>query len=275
MSSFNLKNITQKITTIAITLTIGSQIAFASSEGIVLDKAPDRSKDLAGLQRGAKTFVNYCMGCHSAVNMRYSTLKNIGLSEEEISKYLIFSGGKVADTMTIAMDAKDAKTWFGATPPDLSVIARAKASEAGSGSDYLYTYLRKYYKDEQTESTWNNIAYPNVAMPHPLWELQGEYVKEEQYTKIGDADWKCESHADVEKHPHLCIEKTVLKQIKPGKLTPAEYDSLIADLVGFLDYMAEPHRHERQKWGMWVLLFLGIFTLAAWRLNVAYWKDIK
>src|SRR3954466_6872204 len=147
-------------------------LAFANEGGYPLDKAPERTS-LSSLQNGAKLFVNYCLNCHSASAMRYNRLKDIGLTDEQIKNNLLFTSEKVGDLMKVSMPAQDAKTWFGAVPPDLSVIARAKASEAGTGADWLYTYLRTFYKDDTRPTGWNNLVLPNVAMPHAMWELQG------------------------------------------------------------------------------------------------------
>jgi ubiquinol-cytochrome c reductase cytochrome c1 subunit len=238
-------------------------LVLAGGGGHPLDKAPDLTNDLAALQRGAKLFVNYCLNCHAAESMRYNRLANIGLTDEQIKQNLLFASEKVGDTMTIAMDPQDAKKWFGATPPDLSVIARSRASGAGSGADYLYTYLRTYYKDPSKATGWNNLAFPNVGMPHVLWELQGERT-----AKFEDV-----------KDPHdesKVVHKFVgFEQVKPGTMDAAEYDRAIAELTSFLVYMGEPARHDRIRLGVIVLLFFGVFTIFAWRLNAAYWKDVK
>ena len=238
-------------------------LAMASEGGYPLDKAPDRSNNMAALQHGAKLFVNYCLNCHAASSMRYNRLKDLGLSEDQIKNNLLFTGDKVGDMMTTAMKPKDAKAWFGVVPPDLSVIARAKASSAGSGGDYLYTYLRTFYKDDSRPTGWNNLVVPNVAMPHVLWELQGT-----RNLKMVD-----------EKDPHE--EGTMLhkvggfEQLTPGKLTALEYDTAIADLVGYMDWMAEPAQSTRKRLGVWVLLFMTGFVLLAWRLNASFWKEVK
>src|SRR5450830_1836364 len=148
-------------------------LAFANEGGVALDKAPDRSNNMAALQHGAKLFVNYCPNCHNASSMRYNRLRDLGLTEEQIKSNLLFTGDKVGEMMATAMKPADAKAWFGVVPPDLSVISRAKASGAGSGGDYLYTYLRTFYKDDTRPTGWNNLVVANVAMPHVLWELQG------------------------------------------------------------------------------------------------------
>ena len=139
----------------------------ANTSEFPLDAAPKRVNSQAALQNGAKLFVNYCLNCHGAVSMRYNRLRDIGLTDEQIKQNLLFTGEKVGDMMTVAIAPKDAKAWFGATPPDLSVIARAK------GADYLYTYLRTFYKDDTKATGWNNMAFPSVGMPHVMWELQG------------------------------------------------------------------------------------------------------
>ena len=158
-------------------LVLGSS-AQAAEGGLAWDKFPaEKLTDNAALQHGAKLFVNYCLNCHSAAYLRYNRLGDIGLSEEQIKSNLVFGSGKVGDTMKVALDARQAKEWFGATPPDLSVIARSRsAAGQGSGADYLYTYLRTYYRDDTKATGWNNLAFPGVSMPHVLWELQGQKV---------------------------------------------------------------------------------------------------
>ena len=236
----------------------------ASSEGPAWDKFPkERITNVAALQHGAKLFVNYCLNCHSAAYMRYNRLVDIGLTEGQIKQNLLFAGDKVGELMTVSMAAKDAKEWFGAQPPDLTVIARSRAGGNGSGADYLYTYMRGFYRDESTPTGWNNLVFPAVGMPHVLWELQGE--QRAVYA--------------VEKDPHDST-KTVrmfkgFEQSKPGTLSKGDYDIAMADLVAYLQWMGEPAQNQRVRMGVWVLLFLSIFTLIAWRLNAAYWKDIK
>jgi ubiquinol-cytochrome c reductase cytochrome c1 subunit len=238
--------------------------AAAAGGGIALDKFPtDKVTDTAALQNGAKLFVNYCLNCHAASYMRYNRLRDIGLTEDQIKKNLMFAGDKVGDTMKVALDAKQAKGWFGATPPDLTVVARSRAGAGGSGADYLYTYLRTYYRDETTVTGWNNLAFPSVGMPHVLWELQGQRA-----AKFVEA-----------KDPHDA-KKTVhrfdgFEQISPGQLTPGQYDEAVGDLVAYLQWMGEPAQGERVRIGVWVLIFLALFTVIAWRLNAAYWKDVK
>ena len=231
---------------ILIALLSAPLLAFASAE-LHLDKAPDHSRDFAALQHGAKIFVNYCLNCHSASYMRYNRLTDLGLSEAQIKENLLFASDKVGDTMTIAMKRADAKQWFGAPPPDLTVIARARASEFGSGSDWLYTYLRGFYRDDERPTGWNNTVFPNVGMPHVLWELQGDQVM--------GADHK-------------------LALAKPGKLSPQEYDAMVGNLVGYLAYMGEPMSEFRKSLGVIVLIVLAVIFVFAFALKREFWKDI-
>ena len=246
----------------SLALVSGAQ---ASSEGPAWDKFPkERITDMAALQNGAKLFVNYCLNCHAAAFMRYNRMRDIGLTEEQIKKNLMFATGKVGDLMKVAVDPREAKEWFGAAPPDLTVIARSRADGAkGSGADYLYTYLRSYYRDETKATGWNNLVFPSVAMPHVLWQLQGQQ----------------RAVFEEEKDPHdPAVTHHVFKGFEPitaGTLSATEYNGAVADLVAFLQWMGEPAQGERVRLGVWVLLFLLGFTIITWRLNAAFWKDVK
>ena len=228
-----------------------------------LDKAPDRSHDMAALQNGAKLFVNYCLNCHNASSMRYNRLRDLGLTEDQIRNNLLFTGEKVGELMTTSMAAKDAKAWFGVVPPDLSVITRAKSGPAGSGGDYLYTYLRTFYKDDARPTGFNNLVVPNVAMPHVLWQIQG----------VQGAKWV------DEKDPHdpsKSVHKFAgFEQLTPGTMSKMEFDTAVADLVGYMEWMAEPAQQTRKRLGVVVLLFLSCFAFLAWRLNASFWKEVK
>jgi ubiquinol-cytochrome c reductase cytochrome c1 subunit len=239
--------------------------AQANSEGPAWDKFPTkRLTDVSSLQNGAKLFVNYCLNCHSAAFMRYNRLRDIGLTEQQIKDNLVFTGGKVGDLMKSALDPKDAKEWFGGVPPDLTQITRSRADGAkGSGADYVYTYLRSYYRDETKATGWNNSAFPNVGMPHVLWQLQGQ--QRPVYEELKDPH-------DEKKVVHV---QKGFESVAAGTMTPRQYDDSVADLVAFLQWMAEPEQNNRVRLGVWVLLFLGVFTVIAWRLNAAFWKDIK
>jgi ubiquinol-cytochrome c reductase cytochrome c1 subunit len=221
-------------------------LAFAAGAALHLDKAPDRANDLPALQRGAQVFVNYCLNCHSASYMRYNRLTDLGLSETQIKDNLLFASDKTGELMRVAMKRDDARLWFGAPPPDLTVIARARASEFGSGADWLYTYLRTFYRDDTRPTGWNNVVFANVGMPHVLWELQGEQVMEDHHLKLA----------------------------KPGKLSAQEYDSMVADLVGYLKYMGEPVGEYRKNLGVIVLIALTVLFVFAYALKREFWKDI-
>ncbi|OGA10955.1 MAG: cytochrome C [Betaproteobacteria bacterium RIFCSPLOWO2_02_64_14] len=247
-----------KLVSMLAVLLFAPLVALAAGDGVKLDRAPINEHDVISLQRGARHFVNYCLNCHGAGYMRYNRLKDIGLTEQQILDNLIFTGVKVGDLMKTAMDPKDAKEWFGTAPPDLTVTARSRASHAGSGADWLYTYLRGFYRDPSRPSGWNNVVYTNVAMPHVLWELQGEQVlKTETAAAPG--------------HP---VEVQKLELVRQGTLTPPEYDRLVADLVNYLDYMAEPARADRKLIGIYVLAFLAFMWVLAYLLKKEYWKDV-
>ena len=222
-------------------------VAFAAGEELHLDKAPDRSGNQAALQNGAKLFVNYCLNCHSASYMRYNRLRDLGLSEDDIRTNLLFTANKTGDLMKTAMQSADAKVWFGVAPPDLTVIARARGSESGSGADWLYTYLRSFYRDDARPTGWNNTVFANVGMPHVLWELQGQQTLGEDHK---------------------------LTLTKSGTLKPEEYDAQVGDLVGYLQYMSEPVAEQRKHLGIYVLLGLAVLFAFAYALKREFWKDI-
>lgn len=228
--------------------------ALAAGGGYRLDTAPINPNDLVSLQSGARTFVNYCMNCHGAQYMRYNRLTDIGLTEAQIRDNFIFTGDKVGDTMKVAMTAKDGKAWFGAPPPDLSVIGRSR------GADWLYTYLRTFYRDPKTATGWNNAVFPQVAMPHALWTLQGERAMEVVTEK------------DKSGHETVSYKWT---QVSEGSLNQVQYDVLVRDLVNFLAYVGEPAAGKRKSIGIVVLFVLGVLFIFAYALKKAYWKDVK
>jgi ubiquinol-cytochrome c reductase cytochrome c1 subunit len=241
---------------VAFGLVAGAQAA----EEANWDKAPNRTNDLPALQNGAKLFVNYCLNCHSAAFMRFNRLTDLGINEQQIKDNLLFVQDKVGAEMKSPIDPKEAKEWFGAAPPDLSLIARSRSGHGGSGPDYLYTYLRSFYRDASRPTGWNNLVFPNVAMPHALWELQGE--REPVFEK-------------VEEHGHEVEAFRGWKQVTPGTMSAVQYDQAVADLVGYLQWMAEPAQNSRVRIGAWVMLFLAVFLVIVWRLNAAFWKDVK
>ncbi len=278
---------------VALPLALGLSAAQASGSGYPLDRFPtEKLTNQAALQNGAKLFVNYCLNCHSASSMRFNRLLDIGLSEEQIRKNLLFTTDKVGEPMTVAMTPADGKEWFGAQPPDLSVIARARASGDGSGADWLYTYLRTYYRDSTRPTGWNNAVFPSVGMPHVLWELQGsrgatvedvKAIKDEAGKTVGfektvvtfDVDGnRAEAKEKVEGHPHEGSTIT-LTRAEGGALAQAAFDEEVADLVAYITFMSDPSAQPRTRMGVWVLLFLAFFTVLAWWMNKEYWKDVK
>lgn len=272
-------------------LTLTCTVAVAAGGTYPIEKAPNRMNDMEALQNGAKLFVNYCMGCHSANSMRYNKLTAIGLTDEQIKRNLLFTGEKVGDLMTIAMRPADAKQWFGVTPPDLSVIARAKSINLGpSGTDYVYTFLRSYYRDTARPTGWNNALFPNVGMPNVLWQLQGPRSMErvtvtDSLNDQGNQQWT-RTTFNSDSAGFFSVKNELVKDHTGGPtehvvFTPEDkeraekYDSQVADIANFLNWMAEPNQFERKRLGVWVLLFLGLFFVVAWRLNAAYWKNVR
>ena len=232
---------------LAFGLMLGAQPA-AQAEGTGLMSAHASVRDPASLQRGAHLFFDYCAGCHSLKYLRYSRMADdLGLTEKQVMQNLNFTGAKFQEPAVSSMPAADAKKWFGKDPPDLSLEVSAK------GADWVYTYLNTFYLDPASPIGWNNTTLKNAAMPFPLWELQGEQT----------AVMKPGTH-DVEK----------LQLTTPGSLTPAEYQQATRDLVNFLTYASEPAAMQRHHYGVWVILFLALFTLLAYFLKKEYWKDV-
>ncbi|WP_148717190.1 cytochrome c1 [Chitinolyticbacter meiyuanensis] len=239
--------------------------AQASEAGVHLDRAPVNLRDAESLQRGAQTFTNYCLSCHGAVAMRYSRLQDLGLTEAQIKSNLMAASEKVGDPMRVAMQAADGKAWFGATPPDLSLIARSR------GADWLYTYLRTFYRDDARPTGWNNLVFPSVGMPHVLWELQGQQVPVMKTVKNHETG-KDEQHIES-----LKLEKPGLltRVAEDGSFDQGDYDKRVGDLVNYLVYMGEPAKVKREQIGYAILLFL-LFILVplTYFLKKEYWRDI-
>lgn len=214
--------------------------------GVAADGAalPGFKADLsnrAALQRGARTFVNYCVSCHSAEFMRYSRVaQDLGLTPEQVQAHMVFNGGDVNQVMHVALAKEDGARWFGQAPPDLTLAARSR------GAAWLYSYLRSFYLDPARPFGVNNTVFPNAAMPHVLAGLQGTQV-------LHDAH---------------------LTQVAEGTLKPAEYDALVRDLVNFMVYMGEPAKLVRYSLGVKVLLFLLVFAGLAYMVKHEYWRDI-
>jgi len=261
--------------------------ALAAADGAKLQKAPLNLNDLVSLQRGAHVFVNYCLNCHSASYMRYNRLRDLGLSDDQIRDNLIFTGVKVGEPMNVALSTRDAGVLFNIPTPDLTVITRSRSSEAGSGSDWLYSYFRSFYRDSVRPTGWNNLVYENSSMPHVLWELSGQHqVQVQEFNSHPDATAALLQVKSVARVDETSVKgkdgkeekRWVLKTIQPGSagtLTPLEYDRLVADLVNYMTYMAEPARLERTQIGIYVLLLLGILFVFAYLLKQEYWKDVQ
>jgi ubiquinol-cytochrome c reductase cytochrome c1 subunit len=264
-----------------------------AAQEAALDKWPTaRANNLASLQNGARVFSNYCLNCHAASLMRWNRLRDIGLTEEQIGM-LIFGDQKVSDLMTISMNPKDAKAWFGKTPPDLSVIIRAKSTVEQDGRDYVYTFLRGFHRDRSTQTGWNNIAYPNTAMPNIFWERQGP--REAVLTRVEEKEEKDDKgdtrrsywEKSVSRYAadgSVTVDRTEQKsgpagfevQFKPADpAAAAAVDSDVADLVAFMNWMAEPDAQFRRKIGVWAVGFLVVFIGVARWLNAVYWKDVR
>lgn len=238
----------KKITIALLILCMAPFGVLAGESGMPLDRAPIDTTDNASLKRGAETFVNYCLTCHGASYMRYNRHRDIGYTNEEILSKLVLTGQKVGDLMQSAMRKKEGEEWFGVAPPDLSVIARAR------GADWLYTYLRAFYRDDATHTGWNNLVFDRVAMPHVLYELQGE---QRLVVKASDKG-----------------EQKSLTLEKAGQLSATEYDKFVGDLVNYLVYLGEPHANARKQLGIEVMIFLLGMLVLSYALKKEYWKDI-
>ncbi len=250
---------------VAFLMSMTPVLVQASGDGMHNDKVDIDLNNKASLQNGAKLFVNYCLSCHSAKAMRYNRMaKDLGMTENQVVDNLIFTAdyskkpqgepNKVGSLMEVAMRINDAKQWFGTKIPDLSVVARAR------GADWLYTYLRTFYLDESRPFGVNNQRFPNVGMPHVLWELEG--LKKPVY----------ESHKGEDGKEHRVISG--FETVVPGKMSKVEFDNAMRDLVNYMVYMGEPALLERKTIGVWVMLFLVLFFFVSYALKKEYWKDV-
>lgn len=230
-----------------------------ADESPKLDHVQIDLSDQASLQRGARIFVNYCLSCHSASYMRYNRMgRDLGINDELIRKNMLFARTKLSDLMKVAMRPGDAKKWFGTPPPDLTLVARSR------GADWIYTYLRSFYRDPSSPSGWNNILFPNVAMPNILYSLQGvqRAVFVRKKFKEGDAT----------------VEESVFDHFdldQPGTMSAAEYDATARDLTNFLVYLSDPTKQKRNHVGVYVLAFLVVFAIVVYLLKKEYWTDVQ
>ncbi len=249
----------KKLATAIICLAMGMSLAGGASAaggGAKLQEAGNDLGDRPSLQRGAKMFMNYCSGCHSAKYMRYNRIaEDLGIELTLMQDNLMFNTQKPGETIQVSMDAAEAESWFGVTPPDLSVVARSR------GTDWIYSFLLSYYVDDSTATGVNNVVFENTAMPHVLWELQG----------MQDAVY--EVHSDEEGHEETHF--VGLEQRTQGTLSQGEYKRAVRDLVNFLDYVGEPAKLVRYKLGMWVILYLLLLLGATYALKKEFWKAVK
>ena len=266
-------SITAVVWLVAAMLAVVAPVAGASEGAdLRLAPAPVNRLDDESLQRGARNFVNYCLSCHSAKYMRYGRLEGIGIDESMIQDNLMFAGGKIGDTMTVAMPPADAVKWLGVAPPDLSLASRIR------GREWLYNYLLGFYRDDKAASGWNNLVFKNVGMPHVLWELSGtnklvEREFEDQEKAIAAAiAVKGLALVEPAGGGKFMVE-TVAPDV-PGRLTRSQYEAFVADLVNYMDYMAEPYKNTRINVGIVVLMFLGVLFVFAYAMKREYWKDV-
>jgi len=230
-----------------------SSFTVSASAGTGVEHSGANINDTASLQRGAKWYVNYCLGCHSLSYMRYNRLaEDLELTEDMVMMNLVFSDAKFADTMDIAMHPEQAKSWFGKNPPDLSLIGRSR------GADWLFSYLQGFYQDENGE--WNNTLLPNASMPHVLWPLQGiQTPVYRQETSSGGFTHEVIDHFEL---------------TTPGIQSPQEFEETARDIAAFLEYAGEPAKLKRKGIGVWVIMFLVVFTFIAYLLKAEYWRDV-
>jgi ubiquinol-cytochrome c reductase cytochrome c1 subunit len=231
-------------------------LSFAAGGSAHLEHANIDISNEASLQRGAKYFVNYCLGCHSAKYVRYNRLAlDLGLTEDQLVENLMFTGERPHDTMDNAIPGTDSSNWFGRTPPDLSLTARAR------GADWIYSFLKSFYADPSKPSGANNLVLEGASMPHVLWDLQG----------VQEAVYRTEIGADGE--PHEVFDQFQIT--RPGSLSPEEFDVVAQDLTAFLVYISEPVQLERRSLGIKVILFLVVLFLFSFAYKKELWKDVK
>ena len=261
---------------VLVTLLATTSVFAAGGHGVALDEAHVNTKDKASLQNGAKLFVNYCLSCHSASYARYNRVaEDLDIPEALLKENLMFTTEKTGDLMKTTMSASDSKRWFGVTPPDLTLVSRVRKP------DWVYTYLRAFYADENSPSGWNNSLFKNVAMPHAMYELQGvqRLLSDQEMTALaahsaGDAQHNSDGHHDADQSPYTKVADAKFELVHPGKLTPKEFDEAMLDLTNFLVYLAEPAQLQREQIGVFTLLFLIILMGLAFLLKKEFWRDV-
>ncbi|MCP1726089.1 ubiquinol-cytochrome c reductase cytochrome c1 subunit [Natronospira proteinivora] len=231
----------------------GAAIGFADSDGGFKPRVANNDvTNQASLQRGAKYYMNYCLGCHSMEYKRYQRIADdLNLPEDIMLENLAFTGEELSDMVNIAMPPDDAEDWFGLDVPDLTLVGRSR------GADWIYNFLHTFYLDENTITGTNNKMLENAAMPHALWSLQG--IQKAVYEEDDDGD-------------EVFVGFEIVQE---GRMSAQEYDRMVLDIVNFLDYAGEPIQTKRKRIGVWVLIFIGVFTFLSWLLYKEYWRDIK
>jgi len=246
--------------------TLPSSVMAAGGHGAVLDTVHANVSDKKSLQNGAKLFANYCLSCHSAQYSRYNRVaRDLDIPLSVLKENMMFTSEKAGDLMKATMTKADAKKWFGVAPPDLTLVSRVR------GPNWVYTYLRGFYKDESTASGWNNSLYENVAMPHAMYELQGV---QKLVGKVDPAELHGAATHDEHASSHQIVGDAKFEIVKPGTLSPAEFDAAMTDLTAFLIYLAEPAQLQRHKIGIFSLLFVIILMGLCYLLKKEYWRDV-
>lgn len=252
----------------ALILALVPSLAFAAATDYPMEQVDIDLTDKAALQDGARTFANYCMGCHSAKFQRYERVADdIGIPHELMLDNLVFTGAKIGDHMQIGMRPSDAKVWFGAAPPDLTMVARVR------GTEWLYNYLKTFYEDDSRPLGANNKVFPNVGMPNVLASLQGrQYIGCKQVQVVRDGKKQFDPLTGTPITEEACDQLVV--EEGTGKQTAEEFDRTVKNLVTFLAYSADPNKLNHQRIGVYVLLFLAFFFVFAYLLKREYWKDV-
>lgn len=243
--------------------------ATASTGGAAMESAQIDLNDKASLQRGAGLYMSYCSACHSLGYQRYSRMaEDIGLTQEQVENNLMFTDAKFGEQMNTGLNAAQGTAWLGKAPPDLSLVTRTKAE----GADWVYNYLKSFYVDEGRPTGWNNTVFPGASMPNVLWELQGS---QHALTEPKHKNAKGEEEPCLKgEYQGQCITGFSTPNHKQGSLNAEQYDQAARDITTFLAYVGEPSAVERQSLGVWVVLFLALFTLLAYMLKVEYWSDV-
>ncbi len=258
---------TKRLSLFALVLAAVMPLAASASEGPETLEAGTHMNDQASLQRGATLFMNYCSGCHSLKFQRYSRIgEDLGLTEDQVAKNFIFTGAKPGEHINVAMNPTDATAWFGKAPPDLSLEGRAR------GPDWIYTYLKSFYVDESRPLGWNNTLLANASMPNVLWQLQGQQqpVTEPKQKDAQGHEKGCERG----EYNGQCITGFAMQGGQKGSMGPQEFDQAARDISGFLQYVGEPALIQRESYGVWVILFLVVFSFLAYMLKHEYWRDV-